>query len=252
VKSKLVFVDRQKYERVAIVGDVHGDYETLSTFLEIIDFSKDLLVFLGDYADRGVHGVEVISKVSQLRKEHPENVVALMGNHEDYTENGHPEFSPCTLIDEAEKKWGNWNRFFSDVFKPFVDSLPLAALIPGNALLVHGGVSSQITGIEALQHPSPCQKRDILWSDPFDGEGEHPSIRGAGVEFGADISKSVCKEFGVERIIRSHQPTIALQKPNLMHNGRVVTVQCTSVYGGHPYVYFIDPKTTKKDNYQQL
>ena len=250
--SALLAVNTAKYRTVAIVGDVHGDYKSLTSLQKIVDLDIDLLVFLGDYADRGAEGVEVIRKVAQLRNEHPSNVIALMGNHEDYSEDGYPQFNPSTLIDEAEKKWGSWNRFFKDVFKPFVDSLPLAALIPGNALLVHAGVSSHITGIKALEHPSPRQRRDMLWSDPFDGKGEHPSIRGAGVEFGKDISTAVCKSLGVERIIRSHQPSIAMEKPNITHDGRVITVQCTSVYGGQPFVYFINPKTTKKDNYQQL
>jgi hypothetical protein len=45
-------------------------------------------VFLGDYADRGISGTEVLEGVSRLLDRNRENVVLLKGNHEDYTENG--------------------------------------------------------------------------------------------------------------------------------------------------------------------
>ncbi len=56
--------------------------------------------------------------VAKLRKEHPKNVIALMGNHEDFTTTGEPNFNPCTLIDEAEAKRivhsniGYWAGYF--------------------------------------------------------------------------------------------------------------------------------------------
>jgi hypothetical protein len=86
-----------------------------------------------------------------------------------------------------------------------------------------------------------------LWSDPVEGNGESPNWgRGVGVEFGADVSASVCKAVGVERIIRSHQPQLSPQEPRVMHGGRVVTVNATSVYGGSPFVYFLDPKAPRR------
>ena len=250
--SDFVKLESKNVKRIAIVGDLHGDFAALLEALKIINCKEDMVVFLGDYADRGKCGVEVIRKVSALKKQHPDQVFPLMGNHEDYTADGEPKFSPCSLIAEAEAKVGLWERFFRGTFAPFVTSLPLSALVPGNALLVHGGVSRKLTDIENLRSPSKQLRRDILWSDPFDGKGEQPNIRGAGVEFGWDVSASVCRLLGVERIIRSHQPTIAMDEPNVMHDGRVITVQCTSVYGGRPFVYFIDPKSAQKDSYRRL
>ena len=253
MKSTLVVVEFQDYRRVAVVGDLHGDYQSLEALLKIVDFNSDLLVFLGDYADRGPDGVEVIRTVASLQREHPKNVIALMGNHEDFSEDGNPNFNPCTLIDEAQTKTDNWNRYFRDELKPFLDTLPLCALIPNNALLVHAGISSKLTSIDDLKSPSEELRMDLLWSDPFDGEGEHPNyMRGAGVEWGEDVSAVVCKALGVGRVIRSHQPQLAATKPALMHGGRVVTVNATTVYGGHPFVYFIDPNSTKKDYYKSI
>lgn len=253
MNSSLVRVEPAKFRRVGVVGDLHGDYHTLQRLLKVVDLDADLLVFLGDYADRGPDGVEVIRTVSELRKRHPQNVVALKGNHEDFTEGGVPNFNPCTLIAEAEAKLGNWGIYFEEELLPFIESLPLTCLISGNALLVHGGVSSKVTNQNDLEAPSDELGIDLLWSDPFEGKGEDPNYsRGAGVEFGADISEAVCRALGVERIVRSHQPQLAALKPHVMHNGRVVTVNATTVYGGLPFVYFIDPTSVKLDYYRSV
>jgi hypothetical protein len=244
-------VESNKYGRIAVIGDLHGDYKSLLALLKLVDLNVDLLVFLGDYADRGPDGVEVIRKVAKLQKEHPENVLPLMGNHEDYSRYGEPQFNPCTLIAEVEAKGGSWSRYFQDELHPFISSLHLCALIPSNALLVHGGVSSKIKGISDLEHPSDELRTDLLWSDPIDGEGEKPNwMRGAGVEWGCDVSKAVCSTLGVERIIRSHEPQLAAKKPHVSHGGRVITLNATTVYGGKPFIYSIDPLSTKKDSYK--
>jgi len=248
MKPELVVIEPDAFSRVAVVGDLHGDNRALKAILETVDLNSELLVFLGDYADRGECGVEVIRTIKALRQMHPNNVIALMGNHEDYTSNGVPNFNPCTLIGEAEVKTGSWGLYYLNELKPFIDNLSLSALIPGNALLVHGGVSSRIRSVEDLREPSDELRLDLLWSDPVEGNGESPNWgRGVGVEFGADVSASVCKAVGVERIIRSHQPQLSPQEPRVMHGGRVVTVNATSVYGGSPFVYFLDPKAPKKN-----
>lgn len=248
MKSQIVTIDPKETCRICVLGDLHGDYKALHALLETVDLNSDLLIFLGDYADRGPDGVEVIRTVKALKQQHPKNVITLMGNHEDYTPEGVPNFNPCTLIGEAEVKTGSWGSYFLNELKPFIDGLYLCALIPGNALLVHGGVSSKIKSIEDLKEPSDELRMDLLWSDPIEGDGEDPNWnRGVGVEFGADVSAAVCKALGVERIIRSHQPQLAAAKPYVMHEGRVVTVNTTSVYGGSPFVYFLNPKAPSKN-----
>ena len=47
-----------------------------------IDCSRDALVFIGDYIDRGPHSVEVVDYLIQLKNRFPE-VIFLKGNHED-------------------------------------------------------------------------------------------------------------------------------------------------------------------------
>lgn len=242
-KNRLYEFDKEqlyKLRQIAVAGDLHGDSYALSSLLERVDAKKDGIVFLGDYADRGPDGIEVIDTIRELIKKYPRNVVALKGNHEDFTDSGMPTFQPCTLIPEAERKREGWKKYFQNELKPFIEKLYLAAVVPGEMLFVHGGISSKIRSLNDLRHPRKEVEIDILWSDPFDGRGEHSNRRGAGVEFGEDVSADVCDSLGVKRIVRSHEPRKAVDGPYYEHDGRVVTTSCTRVYGGKPFVLIVD------------
>ena len=72
-----------------VVGDLHGDLESLINILKSSDFmqkmarSKDAtLIFLGDYGDRGAHSAEVYYTVLKLKLAFPEQIILLRGNHE--------------------------------------------------------------------------------------------------------------------------------------------------------------------------
>jgi len=231
------------FRRLIVVGDLHGDIVALGLLLKVVDLSRDGLIFLGDYADRGSFGLEVIEKVSWFARENPKNVFLLKGNHEDYSKMGEPNFSPCRLCWEVEEKRGSWQNFFEGEFKEFLEQLCLAVIVKGCWLFVHGGVSSRIDGVEKLINPSKEVELDVLWSDPFNGFGERPNMKrgGVGVEFGVDITRQVCDKLGVLRIIRSHQPRKAAEGPFFEHENRIVTINSTSLYGGTPFVLSVDP-----------
>ncbi len=83
---------------VFAIGDLHGDYESFHKILRVHEESGkgSLLLFLGDYSDRGHYGFEIITKLNRLM-DSTDNIVALKGNHERYI-NGKPIFHPCRLI----------------------------------------------------------------------------------------------------------------------------------------------------------
>ncbi len=222
--------------RILVVGDIHGDYESFRQVCSFFDDANDYLIFLGDYADRGSKGVEVVEGVRALLEKYPRQVIALKGNHEDYTVGGQPKFLPCTLMHEVKEKRGSWSTYFQQELQVFLRKLYLAAIIPNHVLFVHGGVSGHIRDVTDLRFPSQHVASDLLWSDPFNGVGERPNLRGAGVEFGTDVSQGVCRRVGVERIVRSHQPRKARDGPCVEHDGRVITIGSTRVYGGQPFI----------------
>ena len=69
------------YRRILAIGDIHGRFDRLSSVFNKINFSsKDFLILLGDYVDRGnenLHCLQWAMRISKLP-----NVVALRGNHE--------------------------------------------------------------------------------------------------------------------------------------------------------------------------
>jgi serine/threonine protein phosphatase 1 len=67
--------------RTLAVGDIHGCSTLLDDLLAAVrPTADDLLVFLGDYVDRGPDGRGVIDRLLALRRTH--RVVCLRGNHE--------------------------------------------------------------------------------------------------------------------------------------------------------------------------
>lgn len=239
------------YNKLLVVGDLHGDFATYKKILSRFNPVTDILIFMGDYADRGSYGVEIIEDLRPWQEQEPENVIMMKGNHELFSQEGKPHFFPCDLVEEAETKRGSWKRFFSDSMCPFIDELYHAVILPGHILFVHGGISSLITDIDSLRNPSDLLVKDLLWSDP--GEGAQLEVkntrRGEGKLFGEKLTKQICHQLNVDRIIRSHQPVIAPEKPNYTHDDRVVTIHSTSAYSGKPYLLEIpidNPKVLKK------
>lgn len=70
--------------RTYVIGDIHGCHASLLELLHEIhpDLSRDTIIFLGDYIDRGPDSKKVVSEVIRLMEEAPGRVIPLMGNHE--------------------------------------------------------------------------------------------------------------------------------------------------------------------------
>jgi serine/threonine protein phosphatase 1 len=70
-------------ERIFAIGDIHGCFLKLARLMEKIKLNseKDILVFLGDYIDRGDQSKEVVDYLVRLRSRQP-STVFLLGNHE--------------------------------------------------------------------------------------------------------------------------------------------------------------------------
>lgn len=72
-------------ERTFVIGDIHGEAVHLSCiFSKLPELgTRDTLVFLGDYVDRGPDSRAIVEQLMALPAHTPAKVVCLRGNHED-------------------------------------------------------------------------------------------------------------------------------------------------------------------------
>jgi hypothetical protein len=92
-------LDLEPGDEVIFHGDFHGDCHSFVNELERLKADGYLddnfkiikpgvyMVFLGDYVDRGLHGVEVIYTILRLKLANPDNVFMVRGNHEELVMN---------------------------------------------------------------------------------------------------------------------------------------------------------------------
>ena len=77
------WVQESRYSRIIAIGDLHGYCDPLKRLLEMVaPGEEDLLVFIGDYVDRGPYSREVVQTLIEFRSSF-ENALFLKGNHED-------------------------------------------------------------------------------------------------------------------------------------------------------------------------
>lgn len=229
----------------AVVGDLHGDVESLEFILSRCE--QDYIVFLGDYGDRGSDSPEVFYTLLRLKRDHPENIILLRGNHEPPAD---LPVSPHNLPRLLEEKFQNGREIYSELSDLF-QHLPYAAVAEGSYLFLHGGLP-EVSSLEEIQlaeetHPEKPYLEQILWSDPMEGNGTAPSLRGAGRMFGKDVSQQILDSLGVKTLIRSHQPCEGVR---VDHNGKVVTVFSNKIYGNLKVAFLVIDLSTAKDGYE--
>lgn len=230
IEGKLVGVAPKG--EITVVGDIHGDLESVQYVVKNSGFMKKapsnpdlLLVFLGDYGDRGPYSPEIYYVVLKLKELFPEQVVLMRGNHEGPNDLlAHPHDLPSHL---HRKFGGDASRIYEKLRELF-GLLYNGVLVEERYILLHGGPPSQASTIDDIahahqKHPRETHLEEILWSDPVDGmKGTYPSPRGAGRLFGEDITDRLLRMLSVKALIRGHEPSGEGYKTN--HNGKAITL----------------------------
>ena len=98
-----------RYERVRIIGDIHGCFTALQQAITPWD-EKTLYIFCGDYLERGIENKEMIYEMMRLST--LPNTIMLEGNHERHIAN----FAFNTNLDHSK-------RFMKEVVAPIVKDM---------------------------------------------------------------------------------------------------------------------------------
>ena len=148
-------------KRLFVIGDIHGCVEELCYMLEYLMSEQklnqnDIVVFVGDYIDRGDNSKEVIQCLIEF-KEKFTNTVFLKGNHEDmllsYITSNRIGIRDSYLANGGVKTLESYNKPFEgegytweeeqNIIEQHLDffcSLE-SAIIIGDYIIVHAGVN---------------------------------------------------------------------------------------------------------------
>eukprot|EP00760_Papus_ankaliazontas_P025832 PhM_4_TR2887/c0_g1_i1/m.65264 len=230
---------------VVVFGDIHANFADLEALVVQLlpcgSFPNALcnFLFLGDYVDRGSHGVECVMFVLAFAVLARGKVLLLRGNHEEPNVNGSRAFGLTSFAAQCFEMFGergvNFYRSVNEVFRV----LPLVAVIDKSIFCSHGGFPRLLHGDNAddedddrmavLSDPGfpsfscvvpppslvekPCAELtleerqliyafDCLWADPHD-EGGTTSCNAAG--FGPNVRGPSCiayDEHALETFLR--------------------------------------------------
>ena len=70
MNPKLKYADQEQGPSIFAIGDIHGCYDKLRALMDRIpiDMTRDTLVFIGDYIDRGPRSFDVVEYLVNLQQ----------------------------------------------------------------------------------------------------------------------------------------------------------------------------------------
>lgn len=209
---------------VVCLGDLHGCYSCLkagvmqSQFLDRVEaYRKDpsqpypLLVFLGDYIDRGIFSLNgVLRSVLQLFVAAPEHVVPIRGNHEYYVEHEGQIYGgvkPAEAINTLKP------YLPVDVFRRYMalfEALPSVFFL-GKTMFVHGGIPRDRALKTKYRSLASLEDADLrfqmMWSDPSAADVIPAALQDetARFPFGRLQFQSFMQRIGANVLVRGHE-----------------------------------------------
>ncbi|KAJ7327225.1 hypothetical protein JRQ81_016984 [Phrynocephalus forsythii] len=125
-------------EEITVCGDLHGQLADLFLifYKNGLPAPQKAYVFNGDFVDRGKQSVEVLIVLLVFLLIYPKEVHLNRGNHEDYMVN-----LRYGLTKEVTRKYKEHGSRIMKVLQNLFSCLPLATVVDGKVLIVHGGVS---------------------------------------------------------------------------------------------------------------
>jgi len=195
-----------------IIGDIHGDLNSLLYFIDKINtFNPKKVLFLGDIVDRGLNQLECLILVLTMKIISPHQIYLIRGNHETLEMNRIYGFYQEFISKFYHHDW------FNEILSMY-ETLPICAKINQSILCVHGGIPKNFSILDSLDNLKTRNSREIyekegdalfqmMWNDPKeDLWGFTPSFRGGGIYFfGKDVFNDFLKKNNLDFLVRSHE-----------------------------------------------
>jgi serine/threonine protein phosphatase 1 len=153
-------------QKIFVVGDIHGCFDKLCALMDKIPINntRDQLIFIGDYIDRGPSSFDVVNYLIDFKKRVP-GTIFIKGNHEDMLQNyldGSDRFT--YLLNGGQKTMDEYlNR--SDNKEVF--PIPSEHLEFFNSLQLYYQTDDYIFVHAGLREKVPLEsqdKMDLLWT----------------------------------------------------------------------------------------
>ena len=160
------------------ISDIHGHLDEFLFALSKVDLSdkNNRLILIGDYIDNGHQSFQVISKIIELEELHPNQIITLLGNHEEW-------FYDWLILENPT------SSSFSETIKSFFSPEELTYILKSNVNNFEAGVRNEIknnikfnpfinwfkkryrdkryyeTDTQIFVHAGIDEEADILWKE---------------------------------------------------------------------------------------
>ena len=209
---QLEFNLKDKDKEIYVIGDIHGNLDTLLKLIEIINKNNpEVVIFLGDIVDRGPKQLECLLIILALKILDSQKYYLLKGNHETLEMNQYYGF-----FQDFIRRFNDQSKF--NKILSIYNVLPICVSINKTILCLHGGIPQDINILNKLRgqkcrdfkviFDSIAQEvYQIMWNDPKSGlKGFSSSFRGSGINFfGNDVFESFMEANSLKYLIRAHE-----------------------------------------------
>lgn len=115
------------------ISDIHGHLDEFLSALSKVDLSdkNNRLILIGDYIDNGPQSFQVISKIIELEELYPNQIITLLGNHEEW-------FYDWLILEKPT------SSAFSETIKSFFSPEELNYILKSNVNNFEAGVRNEI------------------------------------------------------------------------------------------------------------
>jgi predicted phosphodiesterase len=203
--------------KVVFVGDTHGDLDASEQVVGQYLKKPYRLVFLGDYVDRGEYSKENLHYLLHLKREHPDEVFLLAGNHEGYMVK---ELYPANF-------WNSLSLKEKESYGFLFSKFPLAITTENGMLALHGGLPELnfLEEMEQIEWGDANWDR-IVWGDFVESEANVLDDWSGRPQLGRSYFEQMMDRYGRQILVRSHQPNA----PLLMFKKRCITIFTSNAY----------------------